>query len=179
MITSLGQWAAKAIRAIKPRIKRATHPINTKVRSRPTVFTAARTARKPKVAAYLRAKREGKLDPVSGRNTCTSSGEGRGRAMMGTIKAPKTHIPARLRIERSAARQPARAQERTKMQTMIRKTQGNSAVRRVPRPVFWTQVFLKPPWQSSVLTSWLGPAMGFDSRFFSPATPGCKCARSA
>ena len=49
----------------------------------------------------------------------------------------------------------------------------------VPHPVFWTQVFLKPPWQSSVLASWLGPAMGFDSRFFSPATPGCRCARSA
>jgi hypothetical protein len=59
--TSLGQWAARATRAKKPRRRSAPHPINRLVRSAPELFIAARTAGKPKVAAYLRAKREGKL----------------------------------------------------------------------------------------------------------------------
>jgi hypothetical protein len=61
MITSLGQWAAKATRAIQPSISRAQHKLTITPRRRPEVLTMARTAKKPKVAAYLKANREGKL----------------------------------------------------------------------------------------------------------------------
>jgi hypothetical protein len=58
---SLGQWAAKAIRATTPRMRRAPHMINRVVRITPELFHAASNARNPKVAAYLRANKEGKL----------------------------------------------------------------------------------------------------------------------
>src|SRR5208337_356462 len=132
----LGQCAPRATRATKPKRRSAPHTVNRTVRNAPELFIAPRTARKPKVAAYLRAKSEGKLEPVSGRKTRTSSGEGRGRAMTGPSQAPRTHIPAKLRIARSAARQPARTQERAKTRARIRRTQGNSAVRETPAAQF-------------------------------------------
>jgi hypothetical protein len=60
-MTSLGQWAAKATRATKPRIRRMAHTVKRRMRGAAELFEAARTARNPKVAAYLKAKREGKL----------------------------------------------------------------------------------------------------------------------
>jgi len=105
-------------------------PLNVKrtVRSVPDVFSKARMARKPKVAAYRKAKSDGKLEPVRGLNTYTSSGEGRGRAITVPRSAPRTHIPVRLRMERNAARHPATPQERAEIKARMMKIQGDLAV---------------------------------------------------
>ena len=54
----------------------------------------ARTAKKPKVAAYLKANREGKLEPEGGRNHRPISREGHGLAMAGLSLLPRAPLPA-------------------------------------------------------------------------------------
>jgi len=78
----------------KNKIRRAPQAVQRARRSTPEHFIGARTAKKPMVAAYLKANREGKLDPESGRNTRTISGEGHGLAMAGLSHLPRAHIPA-------------------------------------------------------------------------------------
>jgi len=90
----LARGAAKAIRATQPRIRKAPPTVRRAQRSPPEPVIVARTAKKPKVAAYLKANREGKLEPEGGRNHRTISREGHGLAMAGLSLLPRAPLPA-------------------------------------------------------------------------------------
>ncbi len=59
--------------------------------------------------------------------TCTSAGDGRGRAIMGLSNVPRIHIPARLRMANRATRHPAIPQEIKKVIAKRIRFQGKAA----------------------------------------------------